>query len=166
MNETTVKTIGDVLTSPNAIAILVFLGVCLIGGLVLIKSGMLQVHTTAVRVGAADRERNIIRQQLDYVSLHLKNIENGLEKPEGYNEWLGKYIIERVFDEYVSWITFNHLSKASAYIEIKQNKLVDLIGQYTVKEEFRTEEFTEFIRKDTKQMIYDLIQIREIYKDS
>lgn len=165
MNETTVKTIGDVLTSPNAIAILVFLGVCLIGGLVLIKSGMLQVHTTAVRVGAADTERNIIRQQMNYVLLHLTALENNLKKPEGYNEYLGKYIIEKVYDEYMDWITFNHLSKSPAYIEVKQLRIIDLIGQYTVKEEFKTDEFIEMMKKDTKQTILALIQIREIYKD-
>ena len=34
-----------------------------------------------------------------------------------------------------------------------------------LKEEFKTEDFIEFIRKDTRQMILDLIQIREVYKD-
>lgn len=165
MNEQTMITIRDVLVSPNAIAILVFLGVCLIGGLVLIKSGMLQVHTKAVTVSAADTERNIIRQQMNYVLLHLTALENNLKKPEGYNEYLGKYIIEKVYDEYMDWITFNHLSKSPAYIEVKQLRIIDLIGQYTVKEEFKTDEFIEMMKKDTKQTILALIQIREIYKD-
>lgn len=166
MNETTVKTIGEVLASPNAVAILVFLGICIIAGIVLVKSGFVRVHTKALSIGAADTERNIIRQQLEYVALHLKGIEGSLRKPEGYNEYLGKYILEKVYDEYVDWITFNHISKAAPYIEVKQNILVDLIGSLTVKEEFKTDEFVEFIRNDTKKMILDLIQIREIYKDN
>lgn len=159
------ESIANILTSTNAVAVLTFLCVCIIGGVVLVKTNLLQIHTDSVRLGAMDTERNIIRQQQDYVRLHLKSIENDLEKPEGYNEWLGRFIVMRVYAEYVEWISFNHLSKSEAYIKVKQNKLVDLINQYTYKEEFKTEDFIEFIRKDTRQMILDLIQIREVYKD-
>ncbi len=159
------ESISNILTSTNAVAVLTFLCVCIIGGVVLVKTNLLQIHTDSVRLGAMDTERNIIRQQQDYVRLHLKSIENDLEKPEGYNEWLGRFVVMRVYAEYVEWISFNHLSKSEAYIKVKQNKLVDLINQYTYKEEFKTEEFIEFIRKDTRQMILDLIQIREVYKD-
>lgn len=159
------ESISNVLTSTNAVAVLTFLCVCIIGGVVLVKTNLLQIHTDSIRLGAMDTERNIIRQQQDYVRLHLKSIENDLEKPEGYNEWLGRFIVMRVYAEYVEWISFNHLSKSEAYIKVKQNKLVDLINQYTYKEEFKTEDFIEFIRKDTRQMILDLIQIREVYKD-
>ena len=159
------ESIANILTSTNAVAVLTFLCVCIIGGVVLVKTNLLQIHTDSVRLGAMDTERNIIRQQQDYVRLHLKSIENDLEKPEGYNEWLGKFVIMRVYAEYVEWISFNHLSKSEAYIKVKQNKLVDLINQYTYKEEFKTDDFIEFIRKDTRQMILDLIQIREVYKD-
>lgn len=159
------ESISNILTSTNAVAVLTFLCVCIIGGVVLVKTNLLQIHTDSVRLGAMDTERNIIRQQQDYVRLHLKSIENDLEKPEGYNEWLGRFVVMRVYAEYVEWISFNHLSKSEAYIKVKQNKLVDLINQYTYKEEFKTDEFIEFIRKDTRQMILDLIQIREVYKD-
>lgn len=160
------EAIADILTSSNAISTLLFLAVCVIGAFVLIKTGMLQIHTKMVQVGATDRERGIIRQQLDYVHLHLCSLENGLPKPKGYNEWLGKYILETVYDEYVNWITFNHISSAPSYVEVKQKRIVELIGQYTVKEEFRSEEFNEMIMKDTKQTILNLIQIRESYKES
>jgi len=159
------ESIANILTSTNAVAVLTFLCVCIIGGVVLVKTNLLQIHTDSVRLGAMDTERNIIRQQQDYVRLHLKSVENDLDKPEGYNEWLGRFIVMRVYAEYVEWISFNHLSKSEAYIKVKQNKLIDLINQYTYKEEFKTEEFIEFIRKDTRQMILDLIQIREVYKD-
>lgn len=160
------EAIADILTSSNAISTLLFLAVCVIGAFVLIKTGMLQIHTKMVQVGATDRERGIIRQQLDYVLLHLNSLENGLAKPEGYNEYLGKYILERVYDEYVNWITFNHISKAPSYVEVKQKRIVELIGQYTIKDEFRSDEFNEMIMEDTKQTILNLIQIRESYKES
>lgn len=159
------ESLANILTSTNAVAVLTFLAVCIIGGVVLVKTNLLQIHTNSVRLGAADTERNIIRQQQDYVRLHLKSVENDLAKPDGYNEWLGRFVVMRVYAEYVEWISFNHLSKSEAYIKVKQNKLMDLINQYTYREEFKTDEFEEFIRNDTKQTILELIQIREVYKD-
>lgn len=71
-----------------------------------------------------------------------------------------------MYIEYVSWISFNHLTKSDAYISVKQNRLVSVVNRYTVKEQFKGEGFIEFIRKDTKDTIYELIKIREVYKDN
>lgn len=158
--------ISNMLTSSNAVSILLFLGVCIIGAFVLIKTNMLQIHTQSVRIGAIDVERNIIRQQLDFVRHHLLALESNLKKPDGYNDYLGKYIVEVIYDEYVNWITFNHINASDKYIGVKQNKIIDIVSQYTVKDEFKSDEFLEFLRKDTKDTILELIQIREIYKDT
>ena len=158
------EAIGGVLTSANAKSTLLFLAVCIIGAFVLVKTGMLQVHTEAVRLGAADRERNIIRQQLDWVRRHLLGLEAGIEKPEWYNPYLGKYVVELIYDEYVNWVTFNHLSKSQAYIQIKQDQIVDLVKSTVIRDEYKTAEFEEFLRKDTEMCILALLQIREVYK--
>ena len=160
------EAISNMLTSSNAVSILLFLGVCIIGAFVLIKTNMLQIHTQSVRIGAIDVERNIMRQQLDFVRHHLLALESNLKKPEDYNDYLGKYIVEVIYDEYVNWITFNHINASDKYIGVKQNKIVDIVSQYTVKDEFKSDEFLEFLRKDTKDTILELIQIREIYKDT
>ncbi len=158
------ETISNILTSPNAFVVLIFLAFVAVILFILVKSGVLKISTSAVQLGSGDIERNIIRQQLDYVSLHLNGLEAKLDKPDDYNEYLGKLIIEKVFDEYVNWITFNHINKSPAYVEIKQERVVSLIRQYTIKDEFRSEEFEELIRKDTKEVIEALIRIREVYK--
>ena len=155
------ETIRAVLTSSIAISTLTFLAVCLIGAFVLIKTGFLQIHTSAIQVGAADMERTIIRQQLDYVHLHLEAFERGLPKPENYNEYLGKYIVEQVYDEYVNWVTQNHINKTSSYIAVKQDRIVSIVMKFTIKDEFRTKKFENYIRDDTEKTILTLIQIRE-----
>lgn len=160
------EAIKEILTSSNAVSVLLFLAVCIIGAFVLVKTGMLQIHTEAVRVGAADDERTIIRHQLDYVKHHLRGIERKLPKPDNYNEYLGRFIVEVVYDEYVNWITFNHISRSEKYISVKQNQIVDIISQYTIKDEFKTDEFFDFVRKDTKETILELINIREIYRNN
>lgn len=159
------EAIKEVLTSSNALIVIIFLMFFIVIGVVLIKSGWLTIRTESVKIGAADRERNIIRQQQDYVLLHLKAALNNMPKPEGYDETLGQLVIMAVYCEYVSWIAFNHLTRSEKYISVKQNKLIELIDQYTYKEEFKTEEFKDLIRQDTKNTIYELINIREIYKD-
>lgn len=158
------ETISTILTGPNAFVVLIFLAFVSVILFILVKSGAIRISTPNMSINTGDVERNIIRQQLDYVSLHLNGLEAKLDKPDDYNEYLGKLIIEKVFDEYVNWITFNHINKSPAYVEIKQERVVSLIRQYTIKEEFRSEEFEDMIRKDTKEIIEALIRIREVYK--
>jgi hypothetical protein len=158
------ETISTILTGPNAFVVLIFLAFVSVILFILVKSGAIRISTPNMSINTGDVERNIIRQQLDFVSLHLNGLEAKLDKPEDYNEYLGKLIIEKVFDEYVNWITFNHINKSPAYVEIKQERVVSLIRQYTIKEEFRSEEFEDLIRKDTKEVIEALIRIREVYK--
>ena len=158
------ETISTILTGPNAFVVLIFLAFVSVILFILVKSGAIRISTPNMSINTGDVERNIIRQQLDYVSLHLNGLEAKLDKPEDYNEYLGKLIIEKVFDEYVNWITFNHINKSPAYVEIKQERVVSLIRQYTIKDEFRSEEFEDLIRKDTKEVIEALIRIREVYK--
>lgn len=158
------ETISTILTGPNAFVVLIFLAFVSVILFILVKSGTIRISTPNMSINTGDVERNIIRQQLDYVSLHLNGLEAKLEKPEDYNEYLGKLIIEKVFDEYVNWITFNHINKSPAYVEIKQERVVSLIRQYTIRDEFRSEEFEDLIRKDTKEVIEALIRIREVYK--
>ena len=158
------ETITQVLTGPNAFVVLCFLGFMALVMVLLSKSGVLRITTSAIQLGASDIERNIIRQQLDYVILHLTGLEANLPKPEGYNEYLGKLVVEKIYDEYINWITFNHINKSSAYVALKQERVINILRQYTVREEFKSEEFENFIREDTKKVLEDLIKIREVYK--
>lgn len=157
------ETIRAVLLSPNALSTLIFLGLIVASAIVMTKSGLLRIHTSAVQIGAADNERNIIRQQLDYVYHHLQGLEGSLQKPSDYNEYIGKLVVEAIYDEYVNWITFNHINRSPAYIELKQSIIADIVKRTTVKTEYKTQEFLDFAREDTKETILKLIEIRELY---
>lgn len=158
------QTIREISMSPNITIILSFGMAVVLIAVILSKTGLLNIHTKNVQIGAADVEREVIRQQVQWIRLHCEGLESKLERPPDYNQWRGKYIAERVFDEYVEWITFNHLSTDSAYVEIKQDKIVSLVGSLVEKEEFRTQEFEEMLKKDTKEAIGKLVQIRKVYK--
>ena len=158
------EVIEHLLMSPQSTSIMIFVVVLVVLGILLSKNGIMTIHTKSVQIGAADRERNIIRQQLDWVKMHLSGLEASLDKPEDYNVYLGKYVVECVYDEYVDWITFNHISEAPAYIQIKQDKVVAIVKSLVIKDEYKSKEFEQFLRDDTEKSIKSLIQIREVYK--
>ena len=160
------EAISEILNSQNGSAVLVFLFVCIVIGYVLVKSNLLQIHTDSVKLGARDAERNIIRQQQDYVWQHLTAEEKKLQKADGYDKRLGLIIVQACYIEYCNWIAQNHINTNDDYICLKQQKLVDVVSEYTEKEQFQSDDFIEYLRQDTKKTILQLINIREIYKDT
>ena len=162
------ESISEILTSSNAVGVLLILGfivvVLIIVAVVLIKGNYFQVHSQIVSIGYAEKERNIIRQQLNYVWLHLKEAEANIPKDPDYDVQLGQRIILTVYKQYSDWISFNHITRASDYIHVKQMELVALINELTVNERYKGEDFKQYIKDDTKDTIIELLKIREAFK--
>ena len=78
--------IKEILTSSNAIIVLIFLFVIIMVAVALIKGGYVNFDSESLKINYADRERNIIKQQQDYVWLHLQALEANLPKPKGYDK--------------------------------------------------------------------------------
>lgn len=158
--------IGKILTGPNASIVLICVLVLALIIVVAADKGFITIHTKVATIssGAADREREIIRQQTEWIKLHLEGMERGMAKPDFYDQWRGKFIVEAVYDEYVAMITYNHLSTESAYVDVKADKIVSIVLKYVEKPEFQTEEFENWLREDTKENIAKLVQIRKLYK--
>ena len=108
-------------------------------------------------------KRTIIRQQVEWATLYCDGVEARLPKPAGYNIWRSKFVLEKVLDEILTWITFNHISTNDNYIEIKQNKIINLVNSLTDKPEYQSKDFRETIKKEIKFVITKLVQIRELY---
>ena len=158
------EAIEHLLNGSNALAILLFMVFVVIVLAILSKKGLISINTNTVQIGAADKERDIIRQQVEWVHMHCQGFENAMKKPEGYNEWLGRYIVEKVYDECINWITFNHISASPAYVDIKAEKIVDLIHKYAKLDEYKTPEFDEIVREEVRICIEKLLQIRKVYR--
>ena len=52
------EALGEILISSNAVAILLFMAFIVVFGAILSKKGLIQIYTSAVSVGSADRERD------------------------------------------------------------------------------------------------------------
>ena len=155
--------IKAVSTSMYIIPVLIFTLIVLLIVILLIKKGLISVNTKAVKVGTSESERAIIRQQIEWVHLHCDSLEKSLPHPQNYDIWRGKYILERMYDEIVDWITFNHICTSEGYISIKQERIWATIQSLVRRNEFSSPEFKEFIYKDTEYIIRRLVHIRQVY---
>lgn len=128
------------------------------------RKGILSVKTNSIRLGSSDKERRIIRHQVEWIRAYCNSLFSVLPKPEGYDEWRILYIIERIYDEVISWITFNHLSTDEDYIAIKQSQLWYVVQGLTEREEYKNEEFHSYVNAEINNIIKTLVKIRNSYK--
>lgn len=153
----------DVFVSTNGIILSVLLFAIFILLLVSIKKGIISFKGFGVTVGInGEAERNIIRQQVEWTNIFLSSFVKDLSEP-GLDEWRTKYVIERIYDEVVDWITFNHITDRGDYIRIKQDKVWYLIKSLTEKERFESPEFHNTVNEVVRVIITQLIKIREVY---
>ena len=162
------EAIKEILTSSNAVGVLLILGfiivVLIIVAVALVKGNYFQIRTQAVSIGYQDKERNIIRQQMNHVWLHLEDVEANLPKDEDYDENLGQRIILKMYKVYTDWISFNNISRSKSYISLKQKEMIAVVNALTVKEKYKTEEFKVWLGDDIKETLYALMDIRETFK--
>lgn len=158
--------IAEILTNANALIVLLFITLFAFILILLAKSGLVQIHTSAFRMGADHRERDIIRQQIEWTHSYIMGIESQIEGVDKsrYNGYYTKYILEYCFDEILAWIAFNHINLESDYISIKQEKIKSIIRGFDIDPKFRTKEFEKRIDRWTEEVIKKLVVIREVYK--
>lgn len=157
------ESIGNVLTSNNAIAVLITLLILVIVAAVLAKVGIFQFKGKGVTIGGDEDERAIIRQQTEWTQLFIQSMQQ-LPIFEGSDTYHTLYILEKAFDEVLSWIVFNHISDSENYISIKQEKLWNLIQTLVTDKKFTSTEFKQDIYDNTEILIKRLVYIRKNYR--
>lgn len=157
------EAISQVLTSANALEVLIFLAVIVIFAIVLVKSGTVAINTKHLRIGQAEKEREIIRRQVEAAHDFIMSIEGKIpEKPE-YGGYFTKYILERVYDKVIEWVMFNHITDTPMYVQDKQATICNLVYTFSISEEYKTPEFKNRMCDWTAELIARLVRTREIY---
>lgn len=157
------EAISQVLTSGNAWQVIVFLVVIVIFGIVLVKSGTVAINTKHLRIGQAEKEREIIRRQVEAAHDFIMSIKGKIpEKPE-YGGYFTKYILERVYDKVIEWVMFNHITDTPMYVQDKQATICNLVYTFGISEEYKTPEFKNRMCNWTAELITLLVRTREIY---
>ncbi|MCQ2594830.1 MAG: hypothetical protein MJ196_06155 [Treponemataceae bacterium] len=156
--------INGILTSGNATAVLLFLGLVILAAIVLVKTNVIAVKTKHLRIGRLENEREIIRRQVETAHSFVMSIEGKIRTDNtNYDGYFTKYILERVYDKVIEWIMFNHISNSPMYIQDKQDTLCNLVYTFEIKDEFKTPEFKERMNNWTAELIARLVQTRELY---
>lgn len=153
----------------GAYIVLVVALVCVYAGF-LIYRGKLGISTNHIQIGGESRdsyyERTIVRNQIIAAHDFCRSLEGKVAEVSGelaYGGWFTKYILERVYDKVIEWITFNHIEKSDGYIECKQREIKNLVYSFPVKEQFKSPEFEERMDKWVAEMIDQLLDIRMVY---
>lgn len=165
------EAIANVLTSANALQTIIGLVLVFLLVVIMVKSGMIRIRTKHLQVGrsrsATDTERTIIREQCDFTHVYLQGLVSKIQQVTPdllYNGYFTKYILEVVYDEFVRWITFNHVEDSEEYITTKQRKISSLVYSMGVRDEFKTPEFNKRMQNWVAEIIRELVRIRRIYE--
>jgi hypothetical protein len=158
------QAISEVLRSGNALQVLIFLTVIMIFFVLLVKSGIIAIKTKHLRIGQAEREREIIRRQVEAAHDFIMSIEGKLDADTNQcNKYFTRYILERVYDKVIEWVMFNNISNSPMYVEDKQETICNLIYTFPIGSTFKTPEFKKRMKNWTQELIARLVQMREIY---
>lgn len=159
------QAIEKILLSDNSATVLFFLVIIILLLAHLSNKGVFKWHTEKLTIGASENERAIIRQQVEWAELEIESLATA-EIFSHVDEWRTKYILEKLFDEVLQWIIFNHIKDSPEYISIKQEKIWNMTQTLVVREEFKSNEFKDFIYKEVDKVIKRLIFLRRQYGTS
>lgn len=159
------EAIGNILNGNNAGIILIFTLIVFSIFVFSVKNKWLTLKTSHIEIGASDKERDIIRRQCEYSHNFIMSLYGKITTDDSsYNGYFTKYILEKIYDEVVNWIIYNHISTDEDYVSIKQDQLSNLVYGLGVKDYFRTPEFKNRMNNWTREIIERLVKIRKVYK--
>lgn len=156
------EAIKGILISGNAWMILVSVLILVLLFSILAKKGLLQLDVKGVKLGGSEDERAIIRQQIEWTELQVAAFQR-LPIFDDEDTYKTKWILEKVLDEVIQWIVFNHISDGENYISIKQDKVWNLVLTLTSSSKFQSDEFKEIVFANTDRVIKRLVYIRRNY---
>ena len=160
--------LASVLTSSNAIPIIIIVVLLVVIIAILAKKGIVSFKGKGLIVGNGnderDIERTIIRSQIQYVKSAVSDFYDDIPDFPGRDEWRLKYICERIISVFTDIISFNHISKEKIYTEMKQASIWAVIINNTAADIMTSDEFKDVVYAKTEEILDKLISIREYYK--
>ncbi len=151
----------------KSIPTLVFVLLIVIIAVLLIKGNYLKIRTSHVKVGTDEQERTILREQIEWTYQYVQGLYGVImEKYPDLDRIKTRLVLERVYDEIINWISFNHISLSDTYYTVKCEKLQGVVLQMNVSECIRSDEFKQQMNKWARIIITRLVEIRKYYNDT
>ena len=131
---------------------------------VLVKKRLISFKGKGLKIGSAENERIIVRQQIEFCKTQTETMANYIiSSYKDADEWRIKYICELVYDIWIEAISYNHITKDSFYIQNKFEKVWAIILKETFIEAFSSEEFKKIVFDECKKVVERLVDIKEYY---
>ena len=161
--------LASVLTSSNAIPIIIIAILLVVIIAILAKKGIFSFNAFGLKIdngnNERDIERTIIRSQIQYVKSAVSDFYDDIPDFPNRDEWRLKYICERIISVFTNIISFNHISKEKIYTEMKQSEIWAVIINNTASDIMTSDEFKDVVYTKTAEILDKLISIREYYKN-
>ena len=160
--------LATVLTSSNAIPIIIIAILLIVIIAILAKKGIVSFKGKGLTVGNVnderDIERTIIRSQIQYVKSAVSDFYDDIPDFPNRDEWRLRFICEKIVSVFTDIISFNHISKEKIYTEMKQATIWAVIINNTTADIMTSDEFKDVVYAKTAEILDKLITIREYYK--
>lgn len=159
------ESLQNILTSPNSWLTLLFVLIIVLIGILVVKKGFVSVQTDKIKVGARDSEQRVMREQVAYAHIVCMSAAQNVLKNEAFADIDPTHIdliMEKVYDEFVEWIMFNHISTDDMYVRHKIAKVQNIIETLVpAKVEFGNVD--GYIKDAVTDFITELVAIRKLY---
>jgi hypothetical protein len=120
------------------------------------KKGLFSFNKGGISIGIADREREVLKTQLDKAESAIAGFYNKC----GYSrtDYRKLYIMSEVEDLLYKAIAVNHINTSPTYISLKQDAVWSVICTYT--ETNPSEELHQQVNEALEKLIRELVEIR------
>ena len=154
------------LSSENFWKSVIGIGALIILFAVLAKKGLISFKGHGLNVGTSNEEElAIVRTQIQWCEADCNNMLRELTKnlPEGtsMNEYKAKYTIEKVLDELVKIVIFNHITLEPTYIKLKQDLIWSVVSN--INPEPLWNNLEDIVKARVEVAIRTLYETRQYY---
>lgn len=125
------------------------------------KKGFFSLDLKGIKIGARDKERYILRQQMNYVNSSVLEMFSSVKRTKTWDNWKSKCVAADVKDVFEMVVCFNHINLNDSYIRTVQKEVWHAIQQNSMIDPYyKGSEFKQLVYDWTKDVIVDLLQIR------
>lgn len=157
--------IQGILTDGNFLKSVVGIGMLVALLAFLAKKGLISFKGKGLKVGVSNEEElAIVRTQIQWAEADcetmLREITNRFSET-GMDEYKARYTVERVLDELIKIVIFNHISREPVYVGMKQDLIWSVVSSINPEPEWNCLE--PIVKERVEVAIRTLYDIRMYY---
>lgn len=153
----------EILNSKNFIPLSVFAACLVFLCYILVKKGILTIHTKYVSTGLVERERKTIRHQMTHAYQSCTAFISKLPFIEGCSKEQMRNVCELIYDEMITWVVFNHIKDTGSYVSIHQEAIWNIILRELGDIEKQHPGVKELVFNNVQKDIETFVKIRKEY---